>query len=79
MKLLIFKSQCSAFRTRSHLAFCTVFDHLEHCVYAKVEPCCSLKLCWIFGVHQTQFTAVEELLNLLLRDLLFTHNTNNFA
>ena len=62
-------------RFRASLIFSTMSSE----VYAKVEPCCFLKLCWIFGVCQTKFTALEELLNLLFRDGLFMHNATNFA
>ena len=45
-----------------------IFSTTSSEVYAKVEPCCCLKLCWIFGVRRTKFTALEEPLNLLFRD-----------
>ena len=57
-----------------------IFSTTSSKVYAKVEPCCSLKLCWIFLVSAgPSSTLLDELLNLLFRDGLFMHHTTNFA
>ena len=62
---------------RFHISL--IFSATSSEVYAKVEPRCSLKLCWIHGVRRTKFTALEELPNLLFRDGVFMHNTTNFS